>query len=156
MSDQKKKMSENIARALSIKNTYLDVGSPKELNLDFQSRDAILQVFKKTEQEKDLKKWKFEKKPTQLFGTVFKQILVQMLFDKKARFIRTTDFMEYAAKNIMNEDLLIKREIKVFVFTDVDFYHPVITQKDKEFFSTLVADNYDWSFIYKKMFNLLC
>eukprot|EP01080_Neovahlkampfia_damariscottae_P002720 gene2720-3916_t len=48
----------------------------------------------------------------------------------------------------MNENLLIKREIKVFDFTDTDFYHPVITEKDKEFFSTLVADNYDWS--YKK------
>ena len=42
--------------------------------------------------------------------------------------------MEYVANNIMNEDLLIKREIKVFDFTDVDFYHQLLQKKIKNLF----------------------
>ena len=46
--------------------------------------------------------------------------------------------MEYAAKNIMNEDLLIKREIKVFDFTDVDFIIQLLQKKIKNLFQRLL------------------
>eukprot|EP01080_Neovahlkampfia_damariscottae_P010872 gene10872-3488_t len=150
LDEKKRKIPETIGRVLQIFDKYIKVGSEKELNLDFKTREEILSKLSKSGQEKDLKEWKFEEPPEKLFHSVFELLFLDITFEKKSRFIRTEEFLDFAVKNFQNENIFSKRDIQILDYKDENFLVTAFTEKDRKFYTTLCSDNYDWDLFYKK------
>jgi hypothetical protein len=150
LTSTRKKGPQEIKKAISIKKEFLEEGAEKQLNIESTLRFEILQKFEESKQEEDLKNWRFNEEPEELFDNIWRNQWVTLHFDKKSRFIRTPEFVDFALKNLKNEELLTKKPLEDLKYTVKDFHLPIWTEKDKKFNTALDIDNYDWDLFYKK------
>jgi hypothetical protein len=141
---------QEIKKAISIKKEFLEEGAEKQLNIESTLRFKILQKFEESKQEEDLKNWRFNEEPEELFDNIWRNQWVTLYFDKKSRFIQTSEFVDFALKNLKNEELLTMKPLEDLKYTVKDFHLPIWTEKDKKFNTALDIDNYDWDLFYKK------
>jgi hypothetical protein len=141
---------QDIKKVIHIKKEYIENGSPQELNLDSTSKLEIIKKFEESKQETDLKNWKFSQDPQTLFSKIWNSTWSTLYFDKKSKFIRTQEFIDFALKNLKNESFLRKKPIEILKYSVNDFHLPIFTEKDKRFFFNLSKDNYDWDLFYRK------
>ena len=110
---EEKKTDKKKAQHLDIiLKTYIDVNSPKELNLSGKDRKGIIEEIQKCGQLNNTDEWVCEKEPSVLLFSIFERARADLKDDSFGRFIMSDFWTNLIPKYIKNPDVM--ERLKIF------------------------------------------
>jgi hypothetical protein len=124
--------------------TYIKVGSKKEINISSENREEFEKILKKSmeNQRKDLKVFLKE---------ISNLVKKELECDSFPRFLRTEQCLKLLEKYQKDEKVCGSMKKKQYPYTEKDFKEKFITEKDIHFLNEVKKENYDWELLSFKL-----
>eukprot|EP01080_Neovahlkampfia_damariscottae_P012450 gene12450-6202_t len=132
---------EKTKKTKEIVEKYIRVDSKEEINISGDTREFIINEFKKQENNDE---WVLDLTPSELFANSYNLVVTVLSHDSFKRFVRTVE-CEAIMKQCKHDSTVISPLItKNFDFGDEFFTHPHFRDRDFDFFLSLFQDSYNW------------
>lgn len=140
---------QQISLAISIMKTFIDQGSPKEVNLSSLDKKTYSNLFKDSKQYETLDVWVLPLPPHELFKSAKVSIVAGLEQDSFPRFIRSQAWFQIVKTNGMSYLNKIGKLIETvhFPYTDADFKEHMVFDRDIFFLESLIKDDYKWELV---------
>jgi hypothetical protein len=136
-----------ITKFLFLISNYIEVNSPREININGKMRREFLFKIEKSDQKSHLDEWKLHETPEEMLLEMRTKISTELYMDSFPRFVRSNIGYNAIKKYKSNPDVVIPRVSLQFPYIDSDFISTTIEESDLSFMEYVNQDNIEWELI---------
>jgi hypothetical protein len=136
-----------IVKFLFLTSNYIEVNSPREININGKLRREFLSKIEKSDQKNHLNEWKLQETPEELLLAMRTKISTELYMDSFPRFVRSNIGYNAIKKYKSNPDVVIPRVSLQFPYIDSDFISTKIEESDLSFMEYVNKDSIEWELL---------